>query len=253
MIDGGVTFNVLLFAAAVFLLAGTVKGVLGIGLPTISISMLAQFVDPRVSIAFLLFPALITNAWQIYRGGNVLRSARRLWPFVTCMAVVMFISSLFAARASTPLLVAGIGIMVVLWTVSGLIRSPPKVPEKFDRPLQVFCGAVAGVIGGLTAIWSPPMVMYLISIRCEKEDFVRFTGFIIICGTVPLTLGYVVGGLLDRSLAIASALMIVPTLLGFSIGEYLRRFLGGQQFQKAVLVVFCLMGLNLIRRAFFLS
>jgi len=107
-------------------------------------------------------------------------------------------------------------------------------------------------MGGLTAIWSPPMVIYLLSIRCDKDDFVRFTGFMILCGTVPLTIGYVLNGLLDRQLALASALMIVPTLIGFSIGEYLRRFLGGKQFQKAVLLVFFLMGVNLIRRSFIL-
>ncbi len=250
--SASVTTEVLLLALLVFLLAGIVKGVLGIGLPTISISMLAQFVDPRVAIAFLLLPALITNVWQIYRGGQIKRSALKLWPFVSVMAVVLFISSLFAARANTKILVLGIGIMVVLWTVTSLMKSPPRIPAHFDRPAQFVLGTVAGVMGGLTAIWSPPMVVYLLSIKCDKEDFVRFTGFMIICGTVPLTIGYLLNGLMDKKLAIASLMMIVPTLLGFSIGEYLRRYLGGRQFQRAVLVLFFLMGLNLIRRSFIL-
>jgi len=247
-----VSVEIIMLAAAVFLLAGIVKGVLGIGLPTISISMLAQFVDPRVAIAFLLLPALITNTWQIYRGGQIKRSAKLLWPFVTVMALVMFVSSLFAARASAKVLILGIGIMVVLWTLTSFIRTPPKIPQHLERPVQFGLGALAGVMGGLTAIWSPPMVIYLLSIRCDKEDFVRFTGFMILCGTVPLTIGYIVNGLLDKSLAIASGLMIIPTLLGFSVGEYLRRFLGGKQFQMAVLLLFFLMGLNLIRRFFIL-
>lgn len=250
--SAAVTTEVILLALLVFLLAGTVKGVLGIGLPTISISILAQFVDPRVAIAFLLIPALITNTWQIYRGGQLKRSAQKLWPFVCTMSVVLFISSLFAARASTKMLVLGIGIMVVLWTVTSLIKSPPRIPESLDRPVQFALGAVAGVMGGLTAIWSPPMVIYLLSSKCDKEDFVRFTGFMILCGTVPLTIGYLLNGLMDKKLAIASLMMIVPTLIGFSIGEHLRRFVTGPQFQKAVLVMFFFMGLNLIRRSFIL-
>lgn len=248
--SSAVTTEVLVLAGFVFLLAGTVKGILGIGLPTISISMLAQFVDPRVAIAFLLLPALITNTWQIYRGGQIVRSAVMLWPFVTIMAVVMFIASMFAARASSSGLTLGIGVMVVLWTVTSFIKAPPPIPAHLERPIQFFLGALSGLMGGLTAIWSPPMVIYLLSLKCDKEDFVRFTGFMILCGTVPLTIGYVLNGLLDKPLAIASALMIVPTLLGFSVGEYLRQYLGGQQFQKAVLLLFFLMGLNLIRRAF---
>jgi len=244
-----VTLELLLFAVAVFLLAGTVKGALGIGLPTISISILAQFVDPRIAIALLLVPALISNTWQVYRGGRFLRSVRKLWPYGLSMSVIMFLSSLFAARASTQALTAGIGIMVVLWTLTSFIGSPPKMPAHLDRPVQFFAGAVSGLMGGLTAIWSPPMVIYLLSIRCEKEDFVRFTGFLILCGTIPLSIGYVLNGLLDKQLALASCLMIVPTLLGFTIGESIRKFMSVEQFQKAVLLLFFLMGLNLIWRA----
>ena len=250
--SGSVTTEVLLLAGVVFLLAGTVKGVLGIGLPTISISMLAQFVDPRVAIALLLLPALITNSWQIYRGGQIKRSAQILWPFVVTMAVVMFVSALFAARTSVKVLVLGMGVMVVLWTITSFIRTPPQIPQHHERKVLFGLGAVSGVMGGLTAMWSPPMIIYLLSIRCDKEDFVRFTGFMILCGTVPLTLGYIVNGLLDKTLAIASCMMIIPTLIGFSAGEYLRQYLGGKQFQMAVLALFFLMGLNLIRRSFIL-
>ena len=250
--SGFVTTEVLLLAGVVFLLAGTVKGVLGIGLPTISISMLAQFVDPRIAIALLLLPALFTNTWQMYRGGQIIRSAKMLWPFVTTMSVVMFVSALFAARTSAKILVLGMGVMVVLWTITSFIRTPPRIPQHLERQLLFGLGALSGVMGGLTAMWSPPMVIYLLSIRCDKDDFVRFTGFMILCGTVPLTIGYIVNGLLDKTLAIASCMMIVPTLIGFSVGEYLRRYLGGQQFQNAVLVLFFLMGLNLIRRSFIL-
>jgi len=250
MTGGVVSIELLLFAIVVFLVAGTVKGALGIGLPTISISILAQFVDPRVAIALMLVPALFSNTWQVYRGGKIVRSARMLWPYVISMSVVMFCASLFAARASTRALIAGIGIMVVLWTVTSFIRSPPKIPEHLNRTAQFLLGIVSGLMGGLTAIWSPPMVIYLLSIRCEKDDFVRFTGFMILCGTIPLTIGYILNGLLDKQMALASCLMIIPTLLGFSIGERIRKLMSVEQFQKAVLLLFFLMGLNLIRRSF---
>lgn len=241
--------ELLLFALFAFLFAGIIKGTIGIGLPTITISLLAQITDPRVAIALLLLPALITNMWQVYRGGQAQQSFQKLWPFGLTMLVSIYISSQFAARVDVDVLVAGIGCMVVLWTLSSLINEPPQIPEKLDRPIQCIAGTVSGVIGGLTAIWSPPMVMYLYARRLDKNQFVAYTGFLILCGTVPLLLGYLTNGLLTRELAISSVLMIVPTLVGFSIGERLRRHLEGGQFQKMVLVIFCLMGLNLIRKA----
>ncbi len=244
------TPDLLLIALFAFLFAGVIKGTIGIGLPTITISVMAQLADPRVAIALLLVPALVTNTWQIYRGGQIVRSVRILWPFALTMIATIYISSLYAAVVPTKLLVVGIGCMVVLWTLSSLVKAPPPIPDRIDRRVQLFAGTFAGCIGGLTAIWSPPMVMYLHARRLDKNDFVAFTGFLIICGTVPLTLGYLSNGLLTRELALSSALMVIPTLLGFTLGEKLRHRLSGGQFQKAVLVIFFLMGLNLIRKAF---
>lgn len=245
------TVDLLMIGIAAFLLAGTIKGTVGIGLPTLSISIMAQFVDPRVAIAMLLIPALVTNSWQIYRGGAVRRSAQLLWPFALVMIVAMYVSALLAPLVSQEFLTAGIGVMVVLWAATSLIKKPLRIPDSLDRPFQVLAGLVSGAIGGLTAIWSPPMVMYLLARHNDKEDFVRFTGFLILCGSVPLVIGYVSNGLLTRELALVSTIMVIPTLIGFSIGEKLRRRLHGDQFQTVVLCVFCLMGLNLIRRALF--
>lgn len=243
------TTEILLIAFCAFLFAGVIKGTIGIGLPTITISTMAQFVDPRVAIAFLLLPALVTNSWQIYRGGRLMHCIQNLWPFGLTLMVTLFIATFFAPGIPVDYLVAGIGVMVVLWTVSSLIKAPPALPERLDKPVQFVAGFISGVTGGLTAIWSPPMVMYLHSRHLSKNDFVAFTGFLIMCGTLPLALGYLLNGLLTRELAMGSALMILPTLAGFTIGELMRSRLNGKQFQKFVLVVFCIMGLNLIRRA----
>lgn len=240
-----------MLATVAFLAAGTIKGLIGIGLPTITISIMSQTVDPRIPIALLLIPALVTNTWQVYRGRRWRRSLATLWPFCAVMMVTMYISSQFAPLASTDMLVLGIGCVVVLWTLTSFIKTPPRVPAHFDGFVQTVAGGLSGFLGGLTAIWSPPMLMYLLSRRVDKEDFVRFTGFIIIAGTVPLTIGYINNGLLTRELAMAGCLMLIPTLGGFSIGERLRSRLNGPQFQKIVLVIFFLMGLNLIRRAVF--
>jgi len=151
--------ELLLIALAAFLVAGIIKGTIGIGLPTITISLLAQVTDPRVAIALLLLPALVTNVWQVYRGGRLRQSVQSLWPFGITMLVLIYVSSLYAAVVDVDYLVAGIGCMVVLWTLSSLIKAPPRIPAKLDRPVQFAAGAIYGLIGGLTAIWSPPMVM----------------------------------------------------------------------------------------------
>jgi len=245
------TPELVVVAFAAFLFAGVVKGTIGIGLPTITISIVAQVADPRLAVALLFMPALVTNSWQVYRGGQLRRSIALLWPFALTLIGFMFFSAQYAALASVNVLVAGIGCMVVVWTVSGLFQAPLKISDRIDRPVQLIAGTIAGLIGGLTAIWSPPMVMYLQARHRDKNDFVAFTGFLILCGTVPLILGYLRAGLLNAELARGSALMIAPTLIGFTLGERLRQRFNSEQFHRVLLIIFCMMGLNLIRRAVF--
>lgn len=240
---------VLWSAAAVFLFAGTIKGLVGIGLPTASIALLAQIADPRLAIALLMVPMFVANAWQLYRAGRIGRSVVLLWPFALTMIVAMWISARFAAAVPYATLQLAVGVVIVVFAASSLVREPPPIPGRLDRAVQLVAGAIAGVMGGLTAIWSPPMVVYLIARRFDRDDFIRFTGFLIFVGSLPLYLGYWQTGLVDRGTAAASSLMVVPTLAGFAIGEALRGRLANQAFRRAVLVVFALMGLNLIRRA----
>jgi len=237
-----------LIALLIFLLAGIIKGVVGIGLPSASLSMLVQFVDPRAAIAMLLAPMLFSNIWQVYRGGRVRESFRILWPFAVCCMLFTWLAARQVGRVAADPLVLLLGCTIVLFAVTSFLKPPPPVKKSIDRPLQVIAGSLAGILGGLTAIWGPPMIMYLLARRPTNEEFVRFTGFLFLLGSVPLFLGYWESGLLTTQLTLISLLMVIPTILGFSLGEQLRPRLNQDQFRILVLALFVIMGSNLIRR-----
>ena len=46
-----------------FLLAGTVKGVIGLGLPTVAMGMLGLAIAPAQAAALLIIPSIVTNTW----------------------------------------------------------------------------------------------------------------------------------------------------------------------------------------------
>ena len=95
------------------------------------------------------------------------------------------------------------------------------------------------------------MVIYFLARRLDKDEFIRASGLLFLCGSIPLLAGYVNNGMITSDTALMSALMVVPTLVGFAIGEQLRRRLDASRFRTAVLVMFLIMGLNLLREAFF--
>jgi len=238
-------------APLVFLGAGTVKGAIGIGLPTTVISILSQFVDPRIAIALGVMPMLMSNIWQMYREGNGAATIRRFWPFGAALFISLFLSSLFAADFQAETLMIVTGVSIVIFAATSLIKLPPPLPPQWQTPAMIAAGVAGGVMGGLTGLWSPPLVILLLALRLDKADYVRAFGFLLVIGATPLLGGYLVNGLMTWELFAISLIMVIPTLMGFAVGERVRRNMDTARYQKAVLVFFLLMGLNLIRKVWF--
>lgn len=240
----------IIFSAFAFLTAGLVKGTIGIGMPTAAISLLSQVIDAKTAVALVVFPTFISNAWQMIRAGDLLRALGQYRYFAISLTIVLWYATSLTASVSQEGLLAIIGCAVVAFSLISLLFRPPQLSEALDRPAQIICGTVAGVIGGLTSVWAAPIVIYLMARRVEPEEFIRATGLLITIGAVPLVLGFWYHGLFDNSRVALSLSLVIPALIGFRIGEALRKRLPVERFQKIVLVVFLLMGLNIIRRAF---
>ncbi|MBY8974923.1 sulfite exporter TauE/SafE family protein [Rhodobacteraceae bacterium NNCM2] len=235
----------------VFLLAGTIKGTVGIGLPTAAVGMMSQVIDPRAAIALVVVPSLVTNLWQIIRSGKFVEAVRRYSRFLVCLvAMILIVSIAITSQVATDTLILVLGIVIVGFSVMSLAWKPPFLPPRLDGRGQIVAGALAGTMGGMTAIWAPPMVIYLTARQVEKDEFVRATGVIIFTGTLPLLAGFLHSGLMTGSDMMVGAALTLPALAGFQIGERIRRRLNTDRFREAVLIIFLLLGLNLIRRAF---
>lgn len=239
----------LLLIALVFCCAGTVKGVTGIGLPTVSVAILSQVIPPHEAIAYVVFPILLTNFWQVLRSGAGLQTIRKFAVLISCLVVTLLITTSFTASVSTDQLMTMIGAVVILFAVLNIFKAPITLPDRFDRFGQVATGVSSGVLGGLTSLWAPPVVTYLLARRTDPDEFVQAAGMFLFLGGFPLLIGYWNAGLLNATTAPTSALMILPALLGFSLGEMIRKRLNPDLFRSIVLWLFLVMG---VRMVFFL-
>lgn len=241
----------LFLAMATFLFAGLIKGTVGIGLPTAAIGVLGQFIDPRLAITLALLPVLTANVWQAATSGAILHTLRTFWLFAVTLVGFLLVMTQFLNVLPTNVLAVLLGTMIVIFSAINLMGAMPYLPPKFDFIAQGISGTVSGIIGGLTGLWGPPMLIYFLARRTDKEEFVGAMGVLLFIGGLPLTYGYWRAGLLNASTATASALLIIPTLVGFGLGEQVRRRLSSDRFRVVLLAMFLLMGLNMVRRGLF--
>lgn len=242
-----------LFLFAVFLTAGAIKGAVGMGLPTTALGLMTLLLDPRLAIALMLIPMLVSNGWQVHRSGDTARALGTYRPFAIALVVLVAVTVLVTADVPDRLLMAGLGLAILVFIFVTATRWAPPIADRHDRAAQVVSGTTAGVMGGLIGVWAPPLAVYLAARNTQKEEFVRASGLLIFLGSVPLALGYIWQGVLTVQLGLVGAALLVPTFAGFRLGEITRHKLSESAFRRLLLWVFFFMALNLLRRAFWAS
>lgn len=239
----------MLSAVVIYFIAGMVKGMLGIGFPTAAVSLLAQVTDTRTAISLVVIPMVVTNAWQVWRSRRVRWVLKTFWLLLILMLVLTALFSQVTVLVPVALLTGMLGLIVAVYSASSLYRPIFFIPDRYDRLAQCISGITAGIMAGMVGVWAPPILIYLNARRIGKEAFVATTGVLLCLGSLVLFSGYVNAGLIGGSIMLMSCLLLVPSLLGFASGEWIRNRLSARRFERLLLWFFLIMGLNLIRRA----
>ena len=238
------TPSILILISATLFIAGIVKGFLGIGLPAAAMGLLTLVLSPTHAVALLAIPILLTNFTQFIKSQHRADSMKTYWPMALTILLSIFITSFFLSRYPTSLLTITIGAAMVIVALNGLIGWKLRLGPSYS--IKIGVGLVAGILGGLSSIWSPPVATYMIARGLEKERFIAATGFVFLVGAAPLSLGLYLGGVLTNAILQQSLLGLLFVMGGFRIGEILRGKISQVYFQKAVLIAFFLIGLRLI-------
>ena len=227
-----------------FLVAGAVKGFLGIGLPTVLMTMLTLFISPVEAITLIAIPLLLTNFFQYLRSRDRMLMARRYAPFAFCILATIAVVSFNILHYPETLLLISIGVAMVLFAVNSLVGFPLRLGPHLCW--QVVAGVAAGALGGMSTIWAPAVAMYLIGRNVGKEEFIGAVGFIFTAGGIGLALSLGTINVITLPVAGQSLVTLAVTLMGFRIGELLRGRIDTEFFRKCLLVAFLVMGVRLI-------
>ncbi len=240
----------MVFAWAVALLGGVVKGVVGFAMPMVVISGLSTVMPPDVALAGLILPTLVSNGWQAFRQGvrAALGSLAKYRVFLVSGMAVLMVSAQLVRTIPEAVMLLLIGVPVMIYAGFALAGRPLRLPPNPGRRIEAGIGAVAGFFGGISGVWGPPTVAMLTALDTEKTEQMRVQGVIYGMGAVLLTGAHLASGVLNRATLPLSLALIVPALLGLWIGFSLQDRIDQRLFRRLTLAVLVLAGLNLVRR-----
>lgn len=237
------------FVAIAF--AGGVKGVFGIGFPTTAIALSSLVIDPRLAVILVTLPILSTNSLQIFFGPNPLDILRRYWKLLALMIPIALVAAYGSTQVPVGLLSVIIALMIVAFALVSMTQWAPRIPPRLDGPAQLTTGAVSGVVAGLTLLWAPPMMVYLLSRRVDRKELIGVLGLTLGLGTVPVLVGYLANGNLDAARLTLSALLVPVALIPQVVGELIGRRIAPERFRRYLLRMFLIFGLVLLVRGVF--
>ena len=232
--------------AFTYFIAGTIKGVIGIGLPTTGMAILSFFVSPLVALGLNLMPMFITNSWQFFRADNHMKILNEYKFFAIFMIILILITSFYAVSLGDDLIRFLFGIIVVFFVLTNFLGFNPKIKNKKDTFMQISFGSLSGFLGGATSLWAMPISFYLLMKNLTPKQFVDASGFFILVGCFPVTIGYVYTEVFKIEMLLLGVTGSIFALIGFQLGENLREKINSKIFKKIVLIFFSLAGGKMI-------
>jgi uncharacterized membrane protein YfcA len=239
----------LIAIAAVFFLAGFVKGVIGLGLPTVAMGLLAVSMPPARALAIVIVPAIITNIWQTFVGPYLRDITRRLWPLMVGTAIGIWCGAGLMtgpyARYGTIVL----GVLLVIYAVVGLSKFSFHVAPANEKWVGGIVGLITGVVSAATGVQVIPSMPFMQAIGMEKDELVQALGVFFTTATVALAFNLTSAGLLTAATALPGAVAMAGAFTGMFIGQAVRSRLEPEAFRRWFLIAMILLGIYLAASA----
>ena len=235
----------LFLIAGVFLLAGFVKGVIGLGLPTVAMGLLATRMPPAQALAIVIVPAIVTNIWQTFVGPYLRDITRRLWPLMIGTVIGILSGAGLMTGPYAPYGTVVLGILLVIYALLGLTKVRFSVSRPNEKWLGGIVGLVTGVISAATGVQVIPSMPFMQAIGMEKDELVQALGVFFTTATVALAFNLTGAGLLNATVALPGGVAMAAAFAGMYLGQVLRARMDADTFRRWFLIAMMLLGIYL--------
>ena len=242
-------FELLIWCAFALFVAGVVKGILGIGVPVVSVSLLSLVINVPTAVALLPIPILLSNLWQSLSSEQVLRTLRRFAALIVALVVGTFVGARLLVDMDQRTLLGVVGAAVLVFAISAHFPRHLRVGPRTERWLGMPVGFIGGLLGGMTTFFGPPLIMFLFALNLEKDEFVGTISTIYLCAAIPLAVALGMFGFMGPQEYAWSTAAAAPLFLGVLVGQWLRSRISQSAFRRGLLLMLLVVGVRLIYRA----
>jgi len=198
----------------------------------------------------MALPVVVANLWQAASAPDFKAILWRFWPVAAALIAGAFIGTQILSQINEHLLLLFVGLCVIAFTLLQASSFKLQLSSKMMKPAGVICGLASGLIGGVSSMFGPILILYFVSINnLKKDDFVSTISFLYVCAVVPWSFMLFSIGLLRGPLLLGSCASVFPVIAGMLLGERLRERISEQRFKRLMLLILLISGISMLWRA----
>ena len=226
-------------------LGAIIKGAVGIGMSMFSVPIIAFFLPPTTAMILLCVPVLITNILQMQIKKGV--GSYRFLPMFIALIFGIIIGCNLILEINLSTISQIIAVSIIFAAIINLFGINIKyINPNLERKLTIPLGFFSGIIGGLSSMYSPYILAYLVSTNLEKEALIRTMATTYFIGSIFIFPIWIYNGLGTLNDLIWSCLLLFPAILGQKIGTGIRSKISNENFKKIILYTLMIIGISLL-------
>lgn len=239
----------ILAISMVFIIAGAMKGLIGMGLPTVAMGGLALFISPASAATLLIIPSLFTNIWQFLSGPSAIKTVQKLSFLIVGIVVGTLAGVLPTLGSEAAFSRTALGAVLILYGFAGLARIQFPQPRRAIGLVGFAVGCITGTLTAATGIFILPAVPYLQTLGLPRDLLVQALGLSFTVSTLALAASLGRHNAFVPTDFFLSTLAVIPALVGMFIGAKLREHVSEDRFRKLFFVGMLLLGASMIMKS----
>jgi uncharacterized membrane protein YfcA len=229
-----------------FLLAGIIKGVVGLGFSTVSLAVLTVTMGLQPAMALQLAPSFVTHVWQAVAGSHAGLILTRLWFFILAAVVTIGLGVNLSSSIRMWVLIALLGCVIVACAMTGLcaLRVPMSRPRAVW--IDVLAGLLTGICTGLTGTFETPAIGYCQIVGVPRHHMPQALALVCTASTIGLAASLSNQRVLTPELVVVSTAAAVPAVIGIVIGNRWRQQMPAALFRRVFFAALLVLGLYVL-------
>lgn len=229
--------------------AGFAHGSIGFGFPMVATPLLALFMDLQTAIILTLVPTSLVNLISIASEGRIFAAIRKHLPLALFAMLGSAVGTQVLILTNSELFKILLAAAIIGYLLIDKFRVPLSWVETKPALSKPVFGISAGILGGLTNVMAPVLIIYSLEAKLDKADIVQSANTCFLLGKVIQLVLFTLSGNFSLNEFTLSSMLIIVVLVALYVGFKIKRRIHRELYIKALRIFLLILALYLFLQA----